>query len=447
MSRYDDSLSHHQDSDLAYMRSLSAAIVQRSPHYLVMTVAITAVILLSAVLWMAWAEIDVVVRGNGKVIPSRQVQLIQSLEGGVVSEILVREGEMVEANQPLLKVSDVAFSGSFEENRLLYYELSAKSARLKAEAYDTDFEYDKELQKVAPELLASEESLFKTNHQQLKETLSIYGEQVSQQQSVLEESKSKKRQLEKSLDLLRQEINIKEPLMQRRIISEVEFIQLKQREAEIEGEINVVGISLSRIRSMVEEGRRKLEQSRLGLRSKAKRELNEVLAEITRISEAQNVLKDRVSRTVLRSPVKGVVKKLNANTIGGVVAPGSNVLEIVPTGDDLLIEVKIKPADIANINVDQLTRLKFTAYDFAIHGSIKGRVSFISADTITDEDGESYYIVRIIPSQTYLSYRLRLLPIKVGMTSEVDIITSKKTILEYLLKPITRGLGKALRES
>jgi len=429
------------------MQSLSAAVVQRSPHYLMMTVVIMAVIFLAGVLWMAWAEIDVVVRGNGKVIPSRQVQLIQSLEGGLVSEILVREGEVVDANQPLLKISDVAFSGSFEENRLLFFELSAKSARLKAEADNTDFVLDKELQRVAPDLVASEESFFKTNRQQLLETLSIYEEQVRQQQSALEESQSKQRQLTKSLDLLRQEISIKEPLMQRRIISEVDFIQLKQREAELEGELDGVSISLPRIRSMVEESRLKLEQSHLEFRNKAKRELNEVLAEMSRISEAQNALQDRVSRTVLRSPVKGVVKQLNANTVGGVVAPGSNVLEIVPIGDDLLIEVRIKPADIANITVGQMTRLKFTAYDFAIHGSVKGKVSFVSADTITNEDGDSYFIARVIPEKSYLGHQSRPLPIKVGMTSEADIITSKKTILEYLLKPIKRGLGMALRES
>lgn len=437
----------HSDIDLAYMQSLSAAVVQRSPMYLVMVVVVIAIFFFAGLIWMSWAEIDVVVRGNGKVIPARQVQLIQSLEGGIVSEILVHEGDLVDANQSLIKISDIAFASSYEENRLLYYELRAKSARLKAEAHDTEFGYDEEVEKASPELMNSERSLFESNRQQLTQTLSILEEQVSQHQTALEETLSKERQLRKSLELLRQELKIKQPLMRRRIISEVDYLQLQQREAELEGELEMVGISIPRLQSTVEEGRRKIVQSHLEFRNKAKRELNEVMAEISRIAETQTALQDRVSRTTMRSPVKGVVKRLYANTIGGVVAPGSNILEIVPLGDSLLIEVQIKPADIAYINVGQTARLKFSAYDFAIHGSVKGEVSFVSADTITDDEGNSYYVARVQPDRPYLGHESRPLPIKVGMASEVDIITAKKTILEYLLKPIHRGLDKALREN
>ena len=429
------------------MQSLSAAVIQRSPRYLVSMIVIVALVVLAAILWMAWAEIDVVVRGSGKVVPARQVQLVQSLEGGVVSEILVREGDLVERNQALIKISDVAFASSYEENRLKLFELRARSARLKAEAHGTEFVSDSEVMKAYPELMKSEKSLYESNLQQLNETLRIYEEQINQQQIALEEGLSKQRQLQRSLKLIKKELQIKEPLVRRRIISEIEYLQLQQREAEVEGELDAVKISIPRIKSTVEEARRKLEQSRLELRNKAKQELNEVQAEISRIAEAQTALQDRVSRTTLRSPVKGVIKQLHANSIGGVVTPGGKVLEIVPIGDSLLIEVQIKPADIAYINVGQETRLKFTAYDFAIHGSLKGKVSFVSADTITNDEGESFYIARVIPEKSYLGHESRPLPIKVGMTSEADIITDKKTILEYLLKPIHRGLGKALREN
>lgn len=437
----------HSDTDLAYMQSLSAAVIQRSPRYLVSMIVIVALVVLAAILWMAWAEIDVVVRGSGKVVPARQVQLVQSLEGGVVSDILVREGDLVERNQALIKISDVAFASSYEENRLKLFELRARSARLKAEAHGTEFVSDSEVMKAYPELMKSEKSLYESNLQQLNETLRIYEEQINQQQIALEEGLSKQRQLQRSLKLIKKELQIKEPLVRRRIISEIEYLQLQQREAEVEGELDAVKISIPRIKSTVEEARRKLEQSRLELRNKAKQELNEVQAEISRIAEAQTALQDRVSRTTLRSPVKGVIKQLHANSIGGVVTPGGKVLEIVPIGDSLLIEVQIKPADIAYINVGQETRLKFTAYDFAIHGSLKGKVSFVSADTITNDEGESFYIARVIPEKSYLGHESRPLPIKVGMTSEADIITDKKTILEYLLKPIHRGLGKALREN
>jgi adhesin transport system membrane fusion protein len=438
---------HYSDSDLAYMRSLSAAVVQRSPKHLMIVVVIMAALFFSALLWMNWAEIDVVVRGSGKVIPSRQVQIVQSLEGGVVSEILVHEGDFVKANQPLLKLSDVAFSSSFQENRLLFSELQARSIRLQAEADGSDFDATAIADNIDPIVLESEKSLFESNRKQLSETLSILSEQIRQQESALEEAQSKVRRLKKSLSLLKQEIKIKKPLVENRIISEIDYLQLQQREAEAEGELDIASISIPRIQSAIEEAKGKLEQNRLDFRNKAKLELNETLAELSRVSETQNALQDRVTRTTLRSPVDGVVKRLHANTVGGVVSPGNKILEVVPLGDSLLVEVQIKPADIASIVVGQRTRLKFSAYDFAIHGGVTGEVVFVSADTITNDDGESYYIVRVLPEQTYLDPTKQRMEIKVGMTSEADIITSKKSILEYLLKPINRGLQKALTES
>lgn len=437
----------YSESDLAYMRSLSAAVVQRSPKHLMMVVLIMVALFFSSIAWMNWADIDVVVRGNGKVVPSRQVQIVQSLEGGVVSEILVKEGDLVKANQALLKLSDVAFSSSFQENRLLFSELQARSIRLQAEADGSDFDGTLVKESIDPVVLESEKSLFESNRRQMDETLSILSEQISQQESALEEAQSKERRLQKTLALLRQEIKIKKPLVDNRIISEIEYLQLQQREAEAEGELDIASISIPRLRSAIEEAKGKLEQNRLDFRNKAKLELNETLAELSRVAETQNALEDRVTRTTLRSPVDGVVKRLHANTIGGVVSPGNKILEVVPLGDSLLVEVQIKPADIASIDVGQKTRLKFSAYDFAIHGGVAGEVVFVSADTITNDEGESYYIVRVLPEQIFLDDTNKRMEIKVGMTSEADIITSKKTILEYLLKPINRGLQKALTES
>ncbi len=446
-SESSDMESKYSDMDIAYMQSLQAAVVQRSPKYLVLTVSIVTIFVLVAIIWMGWAEIDVVVRGSGKVIPARQVQVIQSLEGGIVSEILVKEGDQVESNQPVIKISDIAFSSSFEENRLLYFELLAKSARLKPESHGGEFEHNEKVAAVFPELLESEKSLFESNRSQLTETLSIYEEQITQQRSALEEALSKQRQLRRQLELLQQELKIKKPLVERRIISEVDYLQVQQREAEAEGELEGVNLSIPRIQSTVEEARNKLEQARLEFRNKAKLELNEVMAELSRIAENQTALEDRVSRTTIRSPVKGVVQRLYANTIGGVIAPGGEIMEIVPREDALLIEVRIKPADIAYINVGQEARLKFTAYDFAIHGSLKGIVNFVSADTVTDEEGVSYYVARVRPEKPYLGIKSNPMQIKVGMASETDIITDKKTILEYLLKPIHRGLERALKEN
>ena len=436
----------HGKKDMVYMRSLSAAVVHKTPRYLIAIVLIMLLFVSAAIYWMGWAKIDVVIRGSGKVAPASQVQNIQSLEGGIVSDIMVQEGQMVKSGQSLIKISDVAFSSSFEENKLLSLELQARASRLSAEAFAQPFEADPEVSKAAPQLNRSEKSLYDSNQQQLKETLSILDEKISQQQSALREARSKQKQLKKSLDLVKQEIEIKKPLKDRGIISEVEFLQLQQREAEFEGELEAVILSVPRIQSTIDEAKFNKEKEKLDFQNKAKKELNEVNAEISRIKEAQTALQDRVRRTTLRSPVNGIVQRLHTNTIGGVVSPGSNIVDIVPLEDALLVEVRIKPADIAHVHVGQFARLKFSAYDFAIHGSLKGIVTFVSADTITDEDGRSFFLARIKPNKPSLGATSNELPIKVGMTAEADIITDKKTILSYLTEPVHRGLDKALRE-
>ena len=436
----------HGKQDMVYMRSLSAAAVHRSPRYLIAVVMIFALFVIAAIVWMNWAKIDVVIRGSGKVSPASQVQNIQSLEGGIISEILVAEGQLVEAGQALIKISDVAFSSSFEENRLLYLELVGKASRLEAEAFGRAFKPDSEVSKEAPHLIRSEQSLFDSNQQQLKETLSVLEEKISQQKSALLEAQSKRRQLQRSLDLVKKEIVIKKPLRDLGIISEVEFLQLQQREAEFEGEIEAVKFSIPRIESTIEEARFNKQKEKLYFQNNAKKELNEVTAEISRIKETQTALKDRVKRTTLRSPVNGIVQRLYINTIGGVISPGNNILEIVPQEDALLVEIKIKPADIAYVNVGQFARLKFSAYDFAVHGSLQGIVTFVSADTITDEEGQTFFLVRVKPGKSFLGAKLGELPIKIGMTAEADIITAKKTILSYLTEPVHRGIDKALRE-
>ena len=436
----------HGKQDLVYMQSLSAAVMHRTPRHLILVILLITLFIAAAIGWMSWAKIDVVIRGSGKISPASQVQSVQSLEGGIVEEILVAEGQVVDAGQPLIKISDVAFASSFEENRLLYLELLARSTRLTAEAFDRPFQTQPEVADEAPKLFKSERSLHDSNRQQLEETLKGLEEKINQQQSALREAGSKQRQLKKSLDLIKKEIKIKKPLRDRGIISEVEFLQLQQREAEFEGELESVQLSIPRIESTIEEAGFNLQKERLNFQNKAKKELNEVNAEIGRIQEAQTALGDRVKRTTLRSPVNGIVQRLYVNSIGGVINPGNAIVDIVPQEDALLVEIRIDPADIAYVSVGQFARLKFSAYDFAIHGSLQGIVTFVSADTVTNDDGESFFVVRIKPSRSFLGSRVGELPIKVGMTAEADILTAKKTILSYLTEPVHRGIGKALRE-
>jgi adhesin transport system membrane fusion protein len=295
--------------------------------------------------------------------------------------------------------------------------------------------------------MQSARELYESRRKEMEQTFQILEEQARQQRSELAEASARHESLRERLALMREEIELKEPLVARGLVGRVEFLQLKKQENEIRSELEGVRLSIPRIKSTIEEANRKIEQSALEFRNDAKRELNEATAEASRIEETQGALEDRVRRTTVRAPLKGTISRLHNNTVGGVVQPGGPILEIVPFEDALLIEVNIKPADIANIEIGQVARLKFTAYDFAIHGSLDGKVEFLSADTVTNEDGQSFYVARIRPTRDYLGARNKPLPIRVGMTAEADIITDKKTVLEYLLKPINRGLQRALSEA
>ena len=437
---------NYNKEDFAYMQSLSAAVVEHEPRYSTWVISVIAMTFFLSLLWMAWAELDIVVRAQGKVIPSSHVQKIQSLEGGVVSEILVQEGDEVSINQALMKISDIPFLSSYEESRIKYLEMKARIVRLTAEANSTASGMDTDVKKKMPMLLDSEHQLFKSNKAELEQNLKIYSEQIKQTKNKLLETAAREKQLSRSLALLRQELKIKKPLVERKVLSQVEYLQLQGREVEAEGELDSIRISIPRIQSLIDEAKNKLEHSQLEFQSRARRELNEITAEVSRISETQTLLADRVARTTLRSPVHGTVKRILVKTIGGVIRSGYDVIEIVPREDVLLIEAKIKPADIGNVEVGQLCRIKFTAYDFAIYGSLKGTVRFISADTITDEEGNSFYVARVEPVQEFLGLESSKRFIKVGMTSEIDVITGKKTILSSLLKPINRAMDSALRE-
>jgi adhesin transport system membrane fusion protein len=407
---------------------------------------IVGISVLVLILWMAWAEIDIVVRGGGKVIPSSQLQLVQSLEGGVVTEILVREGDVVEQNQPLMRISDIGFASSYEENRLRYLELRARIARLDAQANEKTFELDPDVIEEAPSLMEAERRLYESQTLQYQQALSVLEEQLSQHRNELIEAQARERQLGASAELIRDEVRIKTPLAQSGLISEVEFIQLRRQATEIEGNLENVSLSIPRIRSRIQEAERKLEQTRLELVNRAKTELNEAQAEVSRLREAGHAIRDRVSRTTLRAPVHGVVKRIFVNTVGGVIRPGGEVIEVVPLEDALLVEVRINPADIADVSVELPARIKFSAYDFSIHGSLAGEVVFIGADSITNEDGDSYFIARIRPGQNHIDHVGTKLPIMVGMTTQVDILTGKRSILNYLLKPIHRGMDNAMGE-
>lgn len=441
-----NSKAKYSQEDLIYMNSLSVAVLERvhSRSKILLFVIVAVVIWL--ITWASFAEIDEITKGIGKVIPSKQIQVIQNLEGGIVSEILIQEGQLVEKGQVLVKIDDTKFSSSYEENKLRYLELHVKSIRLKAEASSKKLLIPKKLYVEMPKLMEEERTLYSINKNQLRRRLNILKEQVKQRQNELTEAKVKLKQLRKSYSLIAKEVDITKPLVKKGLVSQVEFLQLSRQANSMIGDLDAVRLSIPRIKSTIQEAKGKIEEAKLEFRFKAKEKLNEVEAEMSRIHESGDALEDQVKRTSVRSPVKGIVQQLLINTVNGVVQPGMDIVEIVPLDDKLLIEAKIKPSDVAYIYPGLEAMVKFTAYDFAIYGGLKGKVTLVSADTIVDEKGNSYYLVSIKTDVSYLEKYNKKHEILVGMVANVDIITGKKTVMDYLLKPILKAKQGALRE-
>jgi len=396
--------------------------------------------------WASWAELDEVTRGDGKVIPSSQVQVVQNLEGGIVAAIPVREGAVVEPGQVLLRIDNVRAASDLRESRQRYLALLGALGRLRAEVDGTAISLAPEVLTDAPEVAANERALYYARGEALQSEIDILRSQATQRRQELAELRTRLDQLERSLALAAEELEIKRPLAARRVVSRIELLQLERQVNDLAGELETTRLAVPRIESALQEAERRIEDRRLSFRAEAQRELTAVQAEATALAEAIIATADQVRRTDVRSPVLGTIKRLLVTTVGGVVQPGQDLVEIVPLEDTLLVEAQVRPADIAFLHPGQPAKVKVTAYDFSIYGGLDGVVEDISADTITDDRGESFYRVRVRTADNALEHAGEILPIIPGMTTQVDILTGEKTVMDYLLKPILKAKERALRE-
>jgi len=435
------------EDDLNYINSVSSALLMKTNFTTRALLWIGALVIIWLIVWAYNADIDALTRGQGKVIPSQQLQVVQNLEGGIVSEILVKEGDQVKKGQILIKIDDTSFVSKFVENKLRYNELEAKALRLKAESLGKPFKINKKLLKKSSDLIKHEYSLYLSNKEEFENNILIYKRRLSQKRTEKVEAEAKLHQLKNNYKLLQKEIELNQPLVEKGIVSKVEFLQLQRKESTLIGDIKAIELSIPRLVSVIEEQKNNIQEVKFKFRNKAKELYNKTIAEMERIKKTNVARKDKVSRTYVRSPVDGTVNRLMVNTVGGVVKPGMDIVEIVPSQDNLIIETKIRPSDIAFLYPGQRAIVKFSAYDFAIYGSLKGVVTHISADTIVDNiDKKSYYLVRVKTDKNYLGTPEKKLKLIAGMTADVDIITGKKTVLDYILKPILRAKQNVLSE-
>jgi len=429
----------YNEKDYEFMNSLSSAILEQSPSHISRVLKIWIFTIFALIMWASFASIDEITRGDGKVIPYGQNQVIQNLEGGIVESILVTEGQIVKSGQVILKISNAKSTSTSRTNEMKYQELEAKRLRLYAEANSLDFKTIKTDDEQLKKQIELARKLYNSNKLEIKAQDNSYVQQIEQRKQEYKEAQARIRSLEKSLEFVTEEINMTEPMVREGIRSKVDFLKLKREANGIENDIEASSLSLPRLKSAIEEYRQKrVEASQLAI-NRAKKELNEVTAEISRLQTQQIAFSDQVSRTMVKSPVDGIIQKLFVHTVGGVVKPGADLVEIVPINKKLFLEIKIKPSDIAFIHPGAEAKVKISAYDYAIHGGLVGKVVNISPDTITDKKENTFYLIHIVTDKNYLGSKEHPLNIIPGMTASVDIVTGQKTVMQYILKPILKS--------
>ena len=432
------------EEEVDFVTDIKTSILVQSPRGGSAILWSTLLLFVIFLIWAGVSEVEQTTRGEGKVIPASQVQVIQNLEGGILSELHVKVGDPVKKGQLLLKIDETRFVSSLEQSQAKSGANKAKAARLRAEAAGSaSFTPPAD---VPPVIAASERALFESRRAELKNSLDVKQSQVDQRQGELRELNTRLRELSQTYSLYQKEINITRPLVAKGAVSDMELLQLERKASEMKGEIETIKQSIPRIQSKISESYSAMRELKLNFSNKAKTEYNEVAAQLGEEAASSMALKDRLDRTLVRSPVNGTVNRILVNTIGGVIQPGMNIVEIVPNEGTLLIEAKIKPADIGFLKPNQKAMVKFSAYDYTIYGGLDARLEQIGADSITDEKKESYYLVTLRTDRSYLGTKEKPLPIIPGMVATVDILAGKRTILSYILKPILKAKYSALRE-
>ncbi|MCF8777288.1 HlyD family type I secretion periplasmic adaptor subunit [Vibrio sp. IRLE0018] len=451
--------------ELDFVDDKTAALLLNTPTNARLMLWVIVLFFAVAIGWAAWAEIDKVTVGQGKVIPSSQIQIVQNLEGGLVKEILVKEGQLVQKGQQLLLIDDTRFRSDYREREQQVANLMAAVIQLTTSIdsveIDEEFSNDEweksvvirysqlnfptELEQSQPELLARQRAQYRQDLNNLRNQISVLTQQVKQKQQDYVEIQARVQNLRQGHQFAKKELEITQPLADEGIVPKIELLKLQRQVNDTRRELTSTELKIPVLQSSIREAMLSRIDAALKFRSEQQDQLNKAQDQLSALVESTVGLRDRVKRTVVVSPVTGKIKTLNINTVGGVIQPGMDIVEIVPTEDSLLVEAKIAPQDIAFLRPNLPAVVKFTAYDFTKYGGLDGELEHISADTTQDEEGNSFYIVRVRTEKTNFGQDAEL-PIIPGMTASVDIITGKRTVLDYLLKPILSAQSNALKE-
>lgn len=385
-----------------------------------------------AFIWSSFASIEEVTRGQGRVIASSKIQVIQNLEGGIIEDILVQTGDQVVMSQPLIKLEDIQFKSELLSIKQNQAALEANIKILSAESQGIDPKFSITFKNNFPDLVARELSLHqarKTTHQESIEILEKKLKRLLVQSDAAEEN----------FNLIVKEKDIVEPLVKQGVEAEMELIRIQQR-------MNEAQSNILQVEAEIEANSAQLKAEKSNFIEQAREKLQDTEKEFNNIVESLPAYEDRLNRTVVRASMNAIVNRLMVNTVGGVIQPGSPLIELVPLDDELIVEVEISPKDIAYVIAGQRASIKLTAFDFSKFGALDGFVTKVSADSLTKEDGSIWYLCQVSVPVNMITTMGKNIQIQTGMVAQVDIISGEKTVLEYLIQPVTKVANEAFRE-
>ncbi len=435
-----------EKSDTDFMAELEAATSLRPAAPVILMLFSVVALAVMFLIWASVSSVEVITRGQGQVVPTQEIQVVQSLEGGILSELLAREGEQVKKGQVLMRLSDTQFSSEERGTESKFLSLTAKRIRLQAEANGEEFVMPADITEKSPAIAKNEEQLYNSRKDELKNSYAILDDRISKANAELSEIKAQVGRMSEQRRMLQNELEVTRRMVEQKAAPKLEQMQKERELSDVSGQINAASAKQGGLASEVEAARKEKQSQEGRLRSQALTELNETETEIAGLQENLKSMGDRVDRREIRSPVDGVVNNIALTTIGGVVEPAMRLVEIVPLDDELKIVAKVTPDQVAFLHTGQDVKVKITAYDPQRYGSLPGKVTRIGANSVSDREGKIFFEIEVRTEKNYLGKEDRKFPITPGMVANTEVITGKRTILEYLLKPILRAQDVALTE-
>lgn len=428
-------LSRHHDFDRGPRKAVS------------ILVGVTALFFLFLLIWMSFAPLDISVNAVGTVVPSSRVQQIQSMEGGILQSRPVSEGSRVKKGDLLAIVQNLQFNAEQGESQQTYWGTLAALARLEAEATNKPPVFSPELEKNAPDMVSEQHTLWQSRRRERESSLDALSRQLTQRQQELAEARSRHQTLNDSIGGARESLAIEEKLFAAGAGAKADLLAAQQRYATQKGDLDATGISINRLQAAVQEAQARLSETRARFQMETSKEKSELELRAATVNEQLTGRNDKVARRELRASMDGVVNRILINTVGGVVKAGETIMEIVPADDRLLISARVKPTDIAFIKIGQSAKIRISAYDSSIFGTLSGKVVRVGADAIVDNERKETYFEVFLQSETNdLGSPEEQLSISPGMGADSSINTGKRTMMEYMLKPVVKTFDKSLRE-